>query len=80
MRAVHDVRAALPDIHIIGVGGIASGADAVEMMMAGAAAVQVGTASFAEPAATWRVAREAALIAQKRGASSWAEITSLVHW
>lgn len=79
VRAVHDVRAALPDTHIIGVGGIASGADAVEMLMAGANAVQVGTASFAEPAATWRVAREAALIAQKRGASSWAEITSLVH-
>lgn len=79
VRAVHDVRAALPNAHIIGVGGIASGADAVEMMMAGANAVQVGTASFAEPSATWRVACEAAFIAQRRGASSWADITSLVH-
>jgi dihydroorotate dehydrogenase (NAD+) catalytic subunit len=79
VRAVHDVRVALPNAQIIGVGGIASGADAVEMMMAGADAVQIGTASFAEPAATWRVAREAALIAQKRGASSWSDITSLVH-
>lgn len=79
VRAVHDVRAALPNAQIIGVGGIASGADAVEMMMAGADAVQIGTASFAEPSATWRVAREAALIAQKRGAGSWSDITSLVH-
>lgn len=79
VRAVHDVRSALPDASIVGVGGIASGADAIEMMMAGANAVQVGTASFARPDATWRVACEAALIATKRGARSWADITSLVH-
>lgn len=79
VRAVHDVRSALPNVSIVGVGGIASGADAVEMMMAGANAVQVGTASFARPDATWRVACEAALIASKRGVQSWADITSLVH-
>lgn len=79
VRAVHDVRAALPSAQILGVGGISSGADAVEMMMAGANAVQVGTASFAEPSATWRIAREAAMIAHKRGATSWSDITSLIH-
>lgn len=79
VRAVHDVRAALPLARIIGVGGISTGEDAVEMMMAGADAVQVGTASFAEPAATWRIAQEAALVAQKRGATAWSDITSLVH-
>jgi dihydroorotate dehydrogenase (NAD+) catalytic subunit len=73
------VRIALPESHIIGVGGISTGADAVEMMMAGANAVQVGTASFADPAATWRIAQEAALIAKKRGAGSWEDILSLVH-
>ncbi|MEY3656909.1 MAG: dihydroorotate dehydrogenase [Actinomycetota bacterium] len=79
VRAVHDVRVALPSAHILGVGGISTGADAVEMMMAGANAVQVGTASFADPSATWRIAREAAIIAQKRGAASWGDITSLMH-
>lgn len=79
VRAVHDVRSALPSVPIVGVGGIASGADAVEMMMAGANAVQVGTASFARPDATWRIACEAALIASARGATSWTQITSLVH-
>ena len=79
VRAVHDVRAALPSVDIVGVGGIASGADAVEMMMAGANAVQVGTASFADPAATWNVAREAAKIAVRRGALTWSDIVSLVH-
>jgi dihydroorotate dehydrogenase (NAD+) catalytic subunit len=79
VRAVHDVRSALPEISIVGVGGVASGKDAVEMMMAGANAVQVGTASFARPDATWRIACEAATIAASRGASTWADITSLVH-
>jgi len=79
VRAVHDVRSALPEISIVGVGGVASGKDAVEMMMAGANAVQVGTASFARPDATWRIACEAATIAASRGARTWADITSLVH-
>ena len=79
VRAVHDVRAALPTASIVGVGGIATGAHAIEMMMAGANAVQVGTASFVHPDATWRVACEAALIARRRGASSWSDIISLVH-
>ena len=51
VRAVHDVRAAVPDLPIVGVGGVATGADAVELMMAGASAVQVGTATFADPQA-----------------------------
>jgi dihydroorotate dehydrogenase (NAD+) catalytic subunit len=79
VRAVHDVRSALPEVSIVGVGGVASGADAVEMMMAGANAVQVGTATFARPDATWRIACEAAMIARSRGARSWGDITSLVH-
>ena len=49
VRAVHDVHRALPDVPIVGVGGVASGWDAVELMLAGASAVQVGTASFADP-------------------------------
>ncbi len=49
VRAVHDVHAALPDLPIVGVGGVATANDAVELMLAGASAVQVGTASFADP-------------------------------
>jgi len=49
VRAVYDVHRALPDLPIVGVGGVATGADAIELMMAGASAVQVGTATFAEP-------------------------------
>ena len=58
VRSVFDVYAAMPHVPIIGVGGIASGVDAVEMMMAGARAVQVGTATFADPRAPSKVLRE----------------------
>jgi dihydroorotate dehydrogenase (NAD+) catalytic subunit len=58
VRAVHDVHLALPDLAIVGVGGIASGWDAIEMMSVGAVAVQVGTAHFADPAASTRVLDE----------------------
>ncbi len=43
---------------LIGIGGIRSGGDALEFILAGASAVQVGTATFTEPAAPLRVARE----------------------
>lgn len=58
VRAVHDVYATYPELPIIGVGGVASGVDAVEMMLAGASAVQVGTAVFADPRVLGRVGRE----------------------
>lgn len=49
VRTVFDVHAAVPALAIIGVGGITDTRGALEMIMAGADAVQVGTASFAEP-------------------------------
>ena len=60
LRAIFDVRAALPDVPIVGVGGVQSGVDAIAMIMAGANAVEVGTATFKNPRAPWRVAREMA--------------------
>jgi dihydroorotate dehydrogenase (NAD+) catalytic subunit len=67
VRAVHDVRQALPDLPIVGVGGVASGWDAAELMIVGAQAVQVGTASFADPRACARVAAELAQLLTERG-------------
>ena len=57
VRAVHDVHAALPALPIVGVGGVTSGWDATELMLAGAVAVQVGTATFADPRAPLEVLR-----------------------
>ncbi len=54
-RAVHDCRAAFASAGIVGVGGVARGVDAVAMLMAGADAVEVGTATFRDPRAPARV-------------------------
>ena len=58
LRAVFECRAAFPEAPIVGVGGISNGDDAVAMVMAGADAVQVGTAIFENPRAPWRIQRE----------------------
>ena len=58
LRAVWDVSRALPGVPIIGTGGVTTGRDAVEMLLAGATAVGVGTATFAEPCATLRIVDE----------------------
>jgi dihydroorotate dehydrogenase (NAD+) catalytic subunit len=58
VRAVWECRAAFPSAAIVGVGGVASGRDAVEFLRAGADAVQVGTAIFRDPRAPWKVLRQ----------------------
>lgn len=79
VRAVHDVASRHPGVDIIGVGGISSGEDAVEMMMAGARCVQVGTATFARPDACARVLDGAARLVRRRGGSSWSAVHRLAH-
>ncbi len=55
VRAVWECRSAFPDLPLVGVGGVFSGRDAVELLQAGADAVQVGTATFRDPRAPWKV-------------------------
>jgi len=60
LRAVFDCRATFPDAGIVGVGGVSDGQGAVRMLLAGADAVQVGTATLADPRAVLRVQAELA--------------------
>ncbi len=60
VRAVWECRAAFPAVPIVGVGGVMTGRDAVELLQAGADAVQVGTAIFRDPRAPWKVLRQLA--------------------
>ena len=78
VRAVHDVRKAYPDLPIVGVGGIASGWDALEFLLAGADAVQVGTANFADPRACTLVRDELVRILDKRGIHRLADLDAVV--
>lgn len=79
VKAVHDVRIACPDLPIIGVGGVTSAWEAVELMMVGAHAVQVGTATFADPRAPFRIAADLATWAAERGHRSVRDLTNLYH-
>jgi dihydroorotate dehydrogenase (NAD+) catalytic subunit len=79
VRAVHDVHAALPDLPIVGVGGVVHGGDAAELLLAGASAVQVGTATFADPRAPARVLRELAGWAERSGRLRLADEVGAVH-
>lgn len=58
LRAVYECRAAYPNAGIVGVGGVRDGLGAVRMLLAGADALQVGSATLADPRATERVLAE----------------------
>ena len=78
VRTVYDVHAAQPYLPIIGLGGSASGLDEVELMLAGASAVQVGTATFAEPRAPLRIQRELLSWCERHGLDP-ADLTGKAH-
>src|SRR5437660_2227395 len=58
LRCVWQVHAAMPDVPLMGIGGIRTGTDALEFVLAGASAVQVGTVIFHDPSAPGRISRE----------------------
>ncbi len=79
VRAVYDVRAAVPGAAIVGVGGVHDGPSAVELLLAGASAVQVGTASFADPRAARRVLEDLTLWCAAHGVADVEELVSAAH-
>ncbi len=79
VRAVFDVHRAVPRVPIVGVGGVTGGAGAAEMMLAGARAVQVGTATFADPRAPRRVLDELERWAARQGLPRIEEAIGDVH-
>lgn len=62
------------DVPVIGLGGITSGLDALEFIMAGAAAVQVGTANFMDPRACGRITAEIGRWMDRHGVKDLSEI------
>jgi dihydroorotate dehydrogenase (NAD+) catalytic subunit len=77
LKAVYDCRKAFPDASIIGVGGIGHGKDAIAMMMAGANAVEVGTATFANPKAPINVLREIGQFCFEEGLQKLSDIVGV---
>jgi dihydroorotate dehydrogenase (NAD+) catalytic subunit len=79
VRAVYDCRDALPDTPIVGVGGVRTGEDAVELLMAGADAVQVGTATFFDPRAPLRVVEGLERWCRRRGVTHVRDLRGAAH-
>jgi dihydroorotate dehydrogenase (NAD+) catalytic subunit len=79
LRAVWQVHEAMPDVSIVGVGGIRTGRDALEFMLAGACAVQVGTVIFNDPSAPIRIVHELADELAARGLAKASDAVGLAH-
>jgi dihydroorotate dehydrogenase (NAD+) catalytic subunit len=79
VRCVYQVAQALPGVPIIGIGGIASASDAVELLLAGAWAVQVGTANFFDPDVLISVARGIAEVLGRKGLAGPADLRGKVQ-
>ncbi|MCA1720729.1 MAG: dihydroorotate dehydrogenase [Actinobacteria bacterium] len=79
VRCVWQCHAALPDVPILGMGGIRTGLDALEFLLAGASAVSVGTTVFGDPTAPVRVLHELAHALAERGVQRLSDIVGLAH-
>lgn len=79
VRAVHEVARAFPGAPIVGTGGVATAADAVEMLLAGATAVGVGTAIFRNPRAPERIVRDLERWCARHGVAAVADLVGAVE-
>ena len=79
VRAIYQVHAALPKVPILGMGGVTSGRDALELVLAGASGISIGTATFGNPTASMKVKNELALLLQERGFTSFQEAIGAAH-
>ncbi len=75
LRLVREVATAYPGVPIIGTGGVTTGEDAAEMLLVGATAVGVGTATFANPRAPLRIADELRTWCSRNGVARVRDLT-----
>jgi dihydroorotate dehydrogenase (NAD+) catalytic subunit len=79
VRCVWQVHRALPDVPILGMGGIRTGLDALQFLLAGASAVSVGTTVFGDPHAPIRVLAELDQALSDRGVEQVRDVIGLAH-
>jgi len=79
VRCIWQVRKALPDVPIIGMGGVRTGRDALELILAGAAMVSIGTTIFHDPSACIRILRELDEELARRGIERLSDVVGLAH-
>jgi len=79
VRCIWQVHEALPEVPIIGMGGVRTGLDALELILAGASAVSVGTVVFHDPSAPARILRELAAALAERGVERVTDVIGAAH-
>ncbi len=80
LLATWRVRQALPEVPIIGLGGISSGEEAIQYLLAGASLVGVGTAALRDPRAPERIARELVAWADRHAVRDLHSIIGTLEW
>ena len=79
VRAIYQVHDALPQIPILGMGGVSTGRDALELILAGASGVSVGTASFGNPTALIQIRDELQTLLAARGFATLSQAVGYAH-
>jgi dihydroorotate dehydrogenase (NAD+) catalytic subunit len=79
VRAIYQVREALPNLPILGMGGVSSGRDALELILAGASGVSIGTASFGNPTAIIDIQNQLRDLLTQRGFTSLKQAVGYAH-
>ena len=79
LRCVWQVHQAMPEVPIMGIGGVRTGLDALEFLLAGASAVQVGTTVFGDPSAPVRILEELRAALVERGLKNVTDVIGLAH-
>lgn len=79
VRAIFQVHASLPHIPILGMGGVATGRDALELILAGASGISVGTASFGNPTALISIQNELRELLAARGFATVQQAIGYAH-
>ena len=79
VRAIYQVHQAFPNTPIVGMGGVASGRDAFELVLAGASAVSIGTATFGNPTAVLQIRDQLSELLLERGITDFRDAIGFAH-
>ena len=79
VRAIYQVHQAFPDTPIVGMGGVASGRDAFELILAGASAVSIGTATFGNPTAVLQIRNQLSELLLEKGITDFRDAIGFAH-
>ena len=79
VRAIYQVHQAFPNTPIVGMGGVASGRDAFELILAGASAVSIGTATFGNPNAAMQIKEQLSELLTQKGFNDFRDAIGFAH-